>query len=95
MDEESQRATPKASPSADVSPWALAGLGAQFFVAIIAFVYLGNWLDARFDTAPLFLLLGVFLGGGGSFYLNYRRLTARTSPASTSPKSPPTEPPAP
>ncbi len=89
MDEESQRATPKAPPSADVSPWALAGLGAQFFVAIIAFVYLGNWLDARFDSAPLFLLLGVSLGGGGSFFLNYRRLTA---PRST-PTPPPTEPP--
>ena len=48
----------------------------QFFVALIGFVYLGNWIDRRFATGPTFLLLGVFLGGGGSFYLSYRRLTA-------------------
>ncbi|MBL0940287.1 MAG: AtpZ/AtpI family protein [Gemmatimonadaceae bacterium] len=59
-----------------MSPWALAGLGMQFCVAILIFVYVGNWLDRRFDTAPLFLLSGVFLGGGGAFYSGYRRLMA-------------------
>lgn len=60
----------------DVSPWALAGLGMQFAVAIVMFVYLGNWLDRRLDTAPLFLLGGVLLGGGGTFYSGYRRIMA-------------------
>lgn len=62
-------------PVDDVSPWALAGLGTQLFASILLFVWVGNWLDRRFDTAPLFLLSGVFVGGGGSFYLSYRQLT--------------------
>ncbi len=60
----------------DVSPLALAGLGMQFFVAILLFLYVGNWLDRRLGSSPLFLLAGVLLGGGGVFYSGYRRLTA-------------------
>lgn len=60
----------------DGSPWALAGLGMQFFASLLLFVYGGAWLDRRMDSSPLFLLLGVFVGGGGTFYLSYRRLTA-------------------
>lgn len=71
-----EKPTRDSKPSSDeVSPWALAGLGTQFFASILLFVWVGNWLDRRFDTAPLFLLSGVFLGGGGSFYLSYRQLT--------------------
>jgi hypothetical protein len=53
-------------------------MGMQFFVALIAFVYAGNWVDARFGTSPVFLFTGVFLGGGSTFYLSYKRLTNRT-----------------
>ena len=53
-----------------------AGLGLQFAASILLFLYLGQWLDRRFGTAPVFLLLGVFLGAGGSFYSMYRRLMA-------------------
>lgn len=56
------------------SPWALAGLGTQFFVAVLLFAYAGNWVDTRFGTSPLFVLAGVIGGGGSSFYLSYRRL---------------------
>lgn len=59
----------------EVSPLALAGLGVQFFAAILLFAWAGNWLDDRFDMSPLFLLAGVFVGGGGTFYSGYRRLT--------------------
>jgi F0F1-type ATP synthase assembly protein I len=71
------------APPGEVSPWALAGLGMQFFVAILLFVYAGNWLDRRLGSAPLFLLGGLFLGGGGSFWTAYRRLMAgtRTTPS--------------
>ncbi len=65
--------------ASDVSPWALAGLGTQFLVALLVFVYAGNWMDRRFGTAPLCLLLGVFLGGGGTFFLSVKRLTASTA----------------
>lgn len=60
----------------DVSPWAVASLGAQFFAGILIFLYFGNWLDEKWSTSPLFLLSGVLLGGGGVFYSGYRRLTA-------------------
>ncbi len=59
------------------SPWALAGLGTQFFVALVVFGYAGNWIDARLHSSPLFLLAGVFIGGGGTFFVSYRRLMQR------------------
>ena len=63
------------SPRANApTPWALAGLGMQFFVAVLLFAYVGNRLDTRFGTSPLFVLAGVIGGGGTSFYLSYRRL---------------------
>lgn len=65
---------PPSPPPREQSPWAVAGLGMQFFVSLLAFVYAGNWMDARFHTAPLFLLVGLFIGGGGSFVVSYRRL---------------------
>jgi len=52
----------------------MAGLGIQFAAAILLFLYAGKWLDAHLGTAPLFLILGVFLGAGGSFYSMYRKL---------------------
>jgi F0F1-type ATP synthase assembly protein I len=71
-----EKPTRESKPTGEeVSPWALAGLGTQFFAAILLFVWVGTWLDRRLDSAPLFLLGGVFVGGGGSFYLSYRQLT--------------------
>jgi F0F1-type ATP synthase assembly protein I len=92
MDEKPQRTTPPLVASPDVSPWALAGLGMQFFLALLAFAYVGLWIDRRFGTGPVFLLLGVFLGGGGTFALSIRRLTAsstRKSAAGPTEPSPP------
>jgi hypothetical protein len=68
------------SSDPEISPWALAGLGIQFAVALVLFGYAGQWVDARLDTAPLFLLVGVLAGAGGTFFLSYRRLTAPRSP---------------
>ena len=75
MAEDSQNRSPGVTPPGEQSPWALAGLGMQFFASILLFVYVGNWCDRRFDTSPLFLLGGLFIGGGGAFYASYRRLT--------------------
>ncbi len=83
MDEKPPQTSPSGQVATDVSPWALAGLGMQFFLALIAFVYAGNWVDRRFGTSPIFLLLGVFLGGGGTFALSIRRLTASATRKST------------
>ena len=53
-----------------------AGAGLQFAVALLASLFLGQWLDDRLGTAPWLMLLGVFVGGGGGFYAMYRKLMA-------------------
>lgn len=53
-----------------------AGIGLQFAISIIVFLFGGQWVDNRFGTSPLFLLLGVFVGGGAAFYSMYRKLMA-------------------
>ena len=54
----------------------LAGIGLQFAVSILLFVYAGQWLDRRLGTGPIFLIIGVFLGAGGAVYSMYRKLMA-------------------
>lgn len=51
-----------------------AGFGIQFVVAILLFAYLGSLLDRRLGSGPLFMILGVFVGAGGTFYSMYRRV---------------------
>ncbi len=80
MADDPQGPNPPSPGEETPSPWALAGLGMQFFVAVLLFVYAGNWMDARFGTSPLFLLTGVIGGGGGTFYLSYRRLMRKVKP---------------
>ncbi|HEV7704954.1 MAG TPA: AtpZ/AtpI family protein [Gemmatimonadaceae bacterium] len=58
------------------SPAQFAGSGVQFVVAILLFLYLGKWLDAKLGTAPWLLMLGVFVGAGAGFYSFYRRIMA-------------------
>lgn len=53
-----------------------AGLGLQFAISIVLFLYVGVWLDGRLGTQPLFLTLGVFTGAGAAFYSMYRSLMA-------------------
>jgi F0F1-type ATP synthase assembly protein I len=54
----------------------IAGLGMQFVVAILLFLFLGQWADRKLGTEPWLLIAGVFLGAGASFYSIYRRLMA-------------------
>jgi F0F1-type ATP synthase assembly protein I len=53
---------------------ALAGLGFQFAASLVAFYYLGQWLDRRFGTAPAAVLTCVLAGSGLSFFAMYRQL---------------------
>ncbi len=52
------------------------GLGLQFALSIILFLYVGQWLDRRLGTEPWLLILGVFTGAGAAFYSMYRTLMA-------------------
>jgi hypothetical protein len=67
---------PRAPDDGEVSPWALAGLGMQFAVALVAFGYLGRFVDERFGTAPFGLLGFIVFGAGGTFFLTVRRILA-------------------
>ncbi len=53
-----------------------AGLGLQFALSILLFLYAGQWLDRRAGTRGLFAVLGAFLGFGAAFYSIYRSLMA-------------------
>jgi F0F1-type ATP synthase assembly protein I len=72
--DEPRRTPPNAGKSTGPRPADLAGIGVQFIVVLLAFLYLGKWLDARLGTSPWFLMLGVFLGFGLSLLYIYRKL---------------------
>ncbi|MBX9928226.1 MAG: AtpZ/AtpI family protein [Gemmatimonadaceae bacterium] len=52
------------------------GLGLQFAVSVVGFLYLGQWIDRKLHSAPTFLLIGVFTGAGAAFFSIYRTATA-------------------
>jgi F0F1-type ATP synthase assembly protein I len=66
-----QPSSKKSLPGAD-----FAGVGIQFAVAIIAFLFAGQWVDDKLGTNGLFTIAGVFIGGGAAFYNMYRKITA-------------------
>jgi len=43
------------------------GAGLTFGVTLVVFTLVGVWLDSLFGTRPLFLLLGLGVGGVGGF----------------------------
>lgn len=56
---------PEGGPAKDRSPLSLstlAGLGLANAVSLLAGLLLGHYLDGRFGTAPLFVLVGLGLG---------------------------------
>jgi ATP synthase protein I len=74
--------------SSSSSTAGLAGMGVQFVVAILVFLFLGKWLDSRLGTAPWLLILGVFCGAGASIFAMYRRVFPAEKPRSDgAPKS--------
>ena len=50
------------------------GLGIQFCLSIVLFMFAGKWLDDRLGTKPWLMVAGVFLGATAAFYSMYRRL---------------------
>jgi F0F1-type ATP synthase assembly protein I len=55
----------------------LLGIGWYFALCVVVGVVGGSWLDGRFDTAPLFALIGTFVGLAAALYGGYRMLTER------------------
>jgi F0F1-type ATP synthase assembly protein I len=53
-----------------------AGVGIQFALAIIVFLFAGQWLDKRLGTNGMLTIAGVFIGAGAAFYSMYRRISA-------------------
>ena len=54
------------------------GLGITLMVTILLFLWIGMWLDGKFDTGVLFTLILTAIGfsaGFYSFYLNIKKLT--------------------
>lgn len=52
------------------------GLGLQFVLSILLFLYVGKWVDGKLGTSPWFMILGVFTGATAAFYSMYRSLKA-------------------
>lgn len=55
----------------------LLGIGWYFAFCIVGGIFLGRWLDGRFDTGPVFALVGTFLGLATALVGGYRTLTNR------------------
>lgn len=79
--EDARKPLPDQAPQ---NQWlALLNLGWVFVATMGLTVFGGMWLDRRFGSAPLFILLGVLLGfamNGYSFYMALRKLNGETAP---------------
>jgi F0F1-type ATP synthase assembly protein I len=67
---------PEQSSKKGLSGADFAGVGLQFALAIIAFLYAGQWLDNRLGTNAVFTVAGVFVGASAAFYNMYRKISA-------------------
>lgn len=52
------------------------GLGLQFVLSLLLFLYVGKWVDGKLGTTPWFMIVGVFVGASAAFYSMYRSLKA-------------------
>jgi ATP synthase protein I len=68
--------TPSRNDGGGVTAGDFAGVGLQLAICIIGGLYLGQWLDRKFGTAPWLLFVGVFGGFAAGFYSMYRKLMA-------------------
>ncbi|MBM3324635.1 MAG: AtpZ/AtpI family protein [Calditrichaeota bacterium] len=48
--------------------------GLTFTAAVLLGFFAGRWMDGKLHTQPLFTLLGVFWGLGGSFWYLVRKV---------------------
>ncbi len=48
--------------------------GLTLAISVLMGLFAGRWIDTKLGTTPLFLLIGVFWGVGGSFYSLFLQL---------------------
>ena len=51
-------------------------LGLQLAITVVAFFFLGRWVDRELGTAPWFMLCGLAIGVTGGFIKFFRTVTA-------------------
>jgi ATP synthase protein I len=59
-------------PPRGPSPLAYVGIGFELVVPVLLGVFLGYWLDSRFDTTPWLLVVGALLGIALGFYAFFK-----------------------
>ena len=64
------------SPKKGLSGADFAGVGMQFAMAIIIFLFAGQWLDKRLGSNGLLTIASVFVGASAAFYNMYRKISA-------------------
>lgn len=62
--------------SAGISGGEFAGVGLQFALTIVVFMFAGIWLDKRLHTSPWLVIVCVFVGAAAGFFSIYRKLMA-------------------
>lgn len=51
-------------------------IGMQLAIAVVAFFFLGRWLDGVFGTAPWLMIAGLLVGTAGGFISFFRSVAA-------------------
>jgi F0F1-type ATP synthase assembly protein I len=74
--------------SAPLSGAEFAGIGLQFGLSIVVFMFAGIWIDKRLGTSPWLLLVCIFAGGFISFYSLYRKVKAAQQREAKPPSAP-------
>lgn len=62
----------KPSPAAEASRYL--GVGMTWALSTALFLWLGTLADGRWDTEPIFTLLGAAIGAAAGFYYMYHHL---------------------
>ena len=65
---------PDSSGGKTQSPTRYLGLGVQLVASVAVFAFIGQWLDGRFGTGGVLMILGGLMGFGGTMWSLMRSL---------------------
>ncbi|HWV58199.1 MAG TPA: AtpZ/AtpI family protein [Longimicrobiales bacterium] len=63
---------PRPGPAAEIGRYL--GHGITWALSTLLFLAVGFWVDGKAGTAPLFTIMGAFVGAGAGFYNLYYHL---------------------